>query len=320
MAAVLVKSIALVGVGRAARDWLELLPEFPEMSLVAAVDPDLERTRGVRARGFTSVAAMLDAGCVPRIALLCTPPSLHLELAEPLLRAGVDLLLEPPLATTPADADRIAEIAERADRSAVTCARLRTATAVAAARLRIAAGAIGRLCAVEVSLGEKRDARAGWRGDPTLSGGGAWMELGPDALDAVEAFAGPVRRIRILDAASRQGADVEDEVRVETAHDGGVVGLLRVSWNDSPTAPIARCIGDRGEIVLGSAQTILRREDGHEEILAAPLDSIASLAAVMNDFLRESRGAERRVDDGAQTLAWIHAAYRSMTSQRWELG
>ena len=319
MPAVLLKSIAIVGAGRAARDWLELLPEFPEMSFVAAVDPDVDRLRGVRARGFASVAAMLDEGCVPRIALLCTPPSLHLELAEPLLRAGVDVLVEPPLATTPADADRIAEIAERSDRCAVTCARLRSATAVGAARLRIAAGAIGRLCAVEVSLGKKRDARQGWRGDPALSGGGVWMELGSDALDASEAFAGPVRRIRLLDAASLQGADVEDEVRVETAHDGGVVGLLRVSWNDLPARPIARCIGDRGEIVLGMAKTILRTEDGREEIIAAPLDSIATLAAVMNDFLRECRGPERRVDSGAQTLAWIHAGYRSITSKRWEL-
>ena len=319
MPAVLVKSIALVGAGRAARDWLELLPEFPEMSVVAAIDPDRERMRGVRARGFQSVIAMLDAGCVPRIALLCTPPSLHLELAEPLLRAGVDILVEPPLATTPADADRIAEIAERADRCVVTCARLRSASAVVEARQRIAAGAIGRLCAVEVSLGHKRDARDGWRGDPALSGGGVWMELGSDALDAVEAFAGPVRRIRVLDTASLQGADVEDEARFETAHDGGVIGLLRVSWNDTPGRPLARCIGDRGEIVVGSAQTILRTEDGREEIIAAPLDSIATLAAVMNDFLRECRGPERRIDAGAQTLALIHAGYRSVSSRRWEL-
>jgi predicted dehydrogenase len=319
MSAVLVKSIALVGAGRAARDWLELLPGFPEISLVAAVDPDVERLRGIRTRGFSSVAAMLDAGCVPHIAILCTPPSLHLELAEPLLRAGVDLLVEPPLATTPAAADRIAEIAERADRSAITCARLRFATAVAAARLQIRAGAIGRLCAVEVSLGEKRDARAGWRADPTLSGGGVFTELGPDSLDAVEAFAGPVRRVRMLESVRRQGADVEDEVRVETSHDGGVVGSLRVSWNELPAAPIARCIGDRGEVVLGSAQTIVRHEDGHDEIIAAPLDSIATLAVLMRDFLRECHRPERRVDSGAQTLAWIHAAYRSITSRRWEL-
>jgi len=319
MPGVLEKSLALVGAGTAARDWIEVLPEFPEISLVAVVDPDPERLRGVRARGFASVAAMLEAGCVPRVAILCTPPSFHLELAEPLLRAGVDVLVEPPLATTPADADRIAELAERGDRCAVTCSRLRRAGAVAAVRERIAAGAIGRLCAVEVSLGAKRDAREGWRGDPALSGGGAWMALGPDALDAVEALAGPVRRIRVLDAASRQRADVEDELRVETEHDGGVLGILRVSWNDELARPIARCVGDRGEIVLGNAQTVLRSEEGREEVLASDLDASTMLAAVLNDFLRECRGRERRVDPGAQTLAWIHAGYRSITSRRWEL-
>jgi predicted dehydrogenase len=319
MPGVLEKSLALVGAGSSAREWIEVLPEFPEISLVAVVDPDPERLRGVGVRGFASVAEMLEAGCVPRVAILCTPPSLHLELAEPLLRAGVDVLVEPPLATTPADADRIAELAERGDRCAVTCARLRRASAVAAVRQRIAGGAIGRLCAVEISLGVKRDAREGWRGDPALSGGGAWMGLGPDALDAAEAFAGPVRRIRVLDATSRQRADVEDEVRVETEHDGGVIGILRVSWNDELARPIARCVGDRGEIVLGSAQTILRAENGREEILASALDASAALAAVLNDFLRECRGRERRVDPGAQTLAWIHAGYRSITSRRWEL-
>jgi predicted dehydrogenase len=320
MPAVLEKSVALVGAGRAAREWLEILPEFPELALAAVVDPDAARLRDVRARGFASVAAMLDSGLVPRVAILCTPPSLHLELIEPLLRAGVDVLVEPPLATTPADADRIAEIAERADRCAVTATRLRTASSVGIARARIAAGAIGRLCAVEISLGVKRDAREGWRGDPALSGGGAWMELGPDALDAVEAFAGPVRRIRVLEAASLQNADVEDEVRVETEHDGGVVGILRVSWNDQATRPIARCIGDRGEITLGRAQTILRGEDGREEILCGAFDDTSALATVLNDFLREYHGRERRVDTGAQTLAWIHAGYRSVSSRRWELG
>ena len=319
MSAVLVKSFALVGAGRASRDWLELLPEFPELSLEAVVDPDPEQRRAIPARGFASVAAMLEAGRVPRIAVLCTPPSLHLELAEPLLRAGVDLLVESPLATTPADADQIAEIAERLDRCAVTGGRLRSAAAVAASRARIDAGEIGRLCAVEVSLGVKRDASEGWRGDPALSGGGVWMELGPDALEVVEAFAGPVRRIRVLEAASLQAADVEDEVRVETTHDSGIVGLLRLSWNELPNRPIARCIGDRGEIVLGSAQTLLRRESGREEVISDELGAVSTCAALMNDFLRECRGRERRVDSGAQTLAWIHAGYRSVTSRRWEL-
>jgi predicted dehydrogenase len=318
--AVIEKSLALIGAGSAAREWLAVLPEFPELALRAVVDPDPERRAAVPTRGFASVAELLASGTTPHVAIVCTPPSLHLELCEPLLHAGVDVLIEPPLATTPADADRLAALAERADRCAVTCGRLRAGQTLRDARKTLAAGAVGRLCAVEVSLAEKRDARAGWRGDPALSGGGVWMELGSDALDAVELLAGPVRRVRMSESHCRQGGDVEDEVRVETEHDGGVLGILRVSWNEESVRPIARCIGDRGELAVGRAQSVLQRENGDEEVLGQAQYPGAELVAALDAFLTERRRRERRVDPGAQTLAWLHAAYRSLTSRRFELG
>jgi predicted dehydrogenase len=255
----------------------------------------------------------------PDVAILCTPPALRLETAEPLLRAGVDLLIEPPLATTPDDADRIAELAERVDRLAVTIGRFRNDAGLRVARERIAAGEIGRLCAVEVTLSEKRDARAGWRADPELSGGGAWLELGSDALEIAEYLAGTVRRIRMVETASTQGAEIEDEVRVETDHGAGVLSTLRTSWNGPSVRPIARCIGDRGEISIGWAQTSLVREDGTRALLARGRDLHAGRVQVLRDFLCERRGRERRVDGGAQALAWLHAAYRSATTGRYEL-
>lgn len=319
MPAVVEKSVALVGAGRAASEWLAVLPEFPELALRAVVDPDPERRAAVPARGYASVAELLASGSTPHVAILCTPPSLHLELCEPLLQAGVDLLIDPPLATTPADADRIAMLAERADRCVVTCGRLRTARALQDARAAIDAGAIGRLCAVEIALAEKRDARAAWRGDPALSGGGVWMELGPDALDAAERLAGPVRRIRMSESHCRQHGDVEDEVRVETEHVGGLLGILRLSWNEESLRPIARCIGDRSELVVGRAQTVLRRENGDEEVIGQAQYAGAELVDALDAFLCERRRRERRVDPGAQTLAWLHAAYRSLDSRRFEI-
>jgi predicted dehydrogenase len=317
--AVLEKSVALIGAGAVAREWLDILPEFPELALRAAVEPDAERRAAFPGRGFASVTELLASGLMPHVALVCTPPSLHLELCEPLLRAGVDVLIEPPLATTPADADRIAALAERADRCVVTSGRLRAAPALRAAREAIAAGSVGRLCAIEIALGEKRDARSGWRSDPALSGGGVWMELGADALDAAELLAGPVRRIRMSESQARQHGDVEDEVRVETEHDGGLLGILRLSWNEASVQPIARCIGDRGELSVGRAQSVLRRENGDEAVIGQGQYAGAERVAALDAFLCERRRRERRVDPGAQTLAWLHAAYRSLASRRFEL-
>ncbi|HTO69640.1 MAG TPA: Gfo/Idh/MocA family oxidoreductase [Myxococcota bacterium] len=322
MSAVSEKSLVVVGHGATAREWLEAVAELPELALTAGVEPERERRAGLEARGvraFESVAELVRALGAPDVAILCTPPAPRLEAAEPLLRAGTDLLIEPPLATVPDDADRVAELAERLDRVAMTAARFRGEPALLSATRRIAAGAIGRLCAVEVSLAYKRDAGAGWRGDPALSGGGAWLELGSDALDVAEQLAGPVRRVRMVESAARQGAEVEDEVRVETDHGDGLTASLRVSWNEAPSRPLARCIGDRGELSIGWARTQLAREDGTRELLPGARDAHSAHVAVLRDFLRERRSRERSVDAGAQALAWLHAAYRSCGTGRFEL-
>ncbi|MFI5314859.1 MAG: Gfo/Idh/MocA family protein [Myxococcota bacterium] len=322
MSAVSEKSLLIVGHGAVAREWLDAIAELPELALAAGVDPDASRRAALEARGvraFADVGAYLAAAGAPDVAVLCTPPALRLETAEPLLRAGVDLLIEPPLATVPDDADRIAELAERTDRVALTISRFRADAALELASQRIAAGEIGRLCAVEISLAQKRDARADWRGDPALSGGGVWLELGGDALEIAERIAGPLRRIRMLESASAQGAEVEDRVRVETDHGAGLNASLALSWNETALQPIARCIGDRGEISVGWAQSSLTREDGSRWPLAGAHDPHAARLAVLREFLRERSSRERRVDSGAQSLAWLHAAYRSATTGRFEL-
>lgn len=322
MSAVSVKSLVFVGHGAVARDWLDAAAELPELEVEAGVDPDPDRRAALAASGlraFASIGELLAARGAPDVAVLCTPPALRLETAEPLLRAGADLLIEPPLATVPDDADRIAELAERIDRVAMTISRFRLDPALRLAAERIAAGEIGRLCAVEVALSHKRDARADWRGDPALSGGGVLLELGGDALEIAERLAGPVRRIQLAESASAQAADVEDEVRVETEHGGGLIASLRLSWNDAIARPIARCIGDRGEISVGWAQTSLSREDGSREVIAGAHDAHAVRVGVLLEFLRQRRLAERGIDAGAQSLAWLHAAYRSATTGRFEL-
>ena len=40
---------------------------------------------------------------------------------------------------------------------------------------------------------------------------------------------------------------------------------------------------------------------------------------VLRAFLAERRSRERTIDPGAQSLAWLHAAYRSFSSKRFEI-
>ncbi len=322
MSASMEKRLVIVGLGRVGLGYIEALSQFPEVRLEAVISSDTGRARkrlGEGVRVFASVTEMLAAHCVPHIAIIASPPSTHLDVARPLLMANIDVLVEPPIATTPADADLIAALAERLGRVACTASRFRTHAALNEVERRISAARIGRLCQIEVTLSSKRDASASWYGNPELSGGGAWMEHGSDAIDIAERLAGPIHSIRMLRASHVQGAEVEDEAIVETEHEHGLCTRIDVSWNEQLAGPVVRCIGDKGEIVLGNAQASLRSIDGYEEAFGPGYLESEGTEEVLSYFMRSRMSPELQNDHGAQSFAWLHAAYRSLASKRWEI-
>ncbi len=311
MSALTEKRVAVVGPGEAGRTYLELLAEVPELRLAGVVAHD-RGSRAIAAPRFRSIRELLAREGAPHVALICSPARDHATHAAALLRAGADVLIAPPLARDPCEADRIAALAERAGRVAYTAAPLRVLPALRKARRLIDSGHIGRLCAIECELSDKRSAAA-----PGGGSSGVWLDSGPHAIDVVEALAGPIERIRMLETSKLQAGPVEDEVYVEVEHRDRLLSRLRLSWNGERNAPIARCIGDRGELTIGRAQTVLHTEDGDEALPGEPYSEHEAYREVLRDFLATCRAPERPLDHGAQSVAWIHAAYRSLG--RWEL-
>ncbi len=92
--------------------------------LVAVVEPGLVRAGAAAtdwgAPVFSSVEECLAARSRNEVdfsaASVCTPTSLHFEVGEALLAAGVDLLIEKPLATSVDEATRLIDLAQRHDR------------------------------------------------------------------------------------------------------------------------------------------------------------------------------------------------------------
>jgi predicted dehydrogenase len=320
MSAVRERSVAIVGLGATGRAYVEAVDRFPELSLQSVVEPDSARLtaelrKGVR--GFPSLDHLIRRRAIPDLAVLCAPPGAHLDTAVRLLQGGADLLVERPLATIPSDAEQITEVAERLGRTLVTAARLRGERALEMARARIDAGAIGRLRYVECTLSAKHHAASGWRSDEALSGGGVWMHLGPDALDAVEMIAGPIERIRMTTSAEQQGAGIEDDVSVETRHANEVTAELRLSWNRQLEAPLARCVGELGEIRVGWSRSSLRTSSGQTETFKGCEEGLTPderLRSVLDECLR----GEPRESHGAAMVSWLHAAYRSQRDARWQ--
>ncbi len=314
MSALTYKRVVLVGSWDETRIYRELLPDFQELQLQAVVGGGEASALLGAPRVYGSVDELLRRGCVPHLALICSASWDHAGHASALLRAGVDVLVEPPLAEDPHEADRVAELAERNGRVAVTGAPFRALPALREARRLIELGRIGRLSGVHCDLSHKRAIPLDAPTD------GIWQQEGPHAIDVVETLAGPALRIRMLSSSSSPSGEVTDEVEVEVEHEAGLVSRVSLTWREQRSAPIARCIGARGELEIGRAQTILRTETGDETLPNGLYSKTEAYREVLRDFLASCRAIERPVDHGAQSVAWLHAACRSLErGGTWEL-
>jgi predicted dehydrogenase len=113
--------VAVVGAGAFGRNHLRVYRELEQageaIQLVGVVDRDpgvaAEAAAKYGVPGFETIEACLAAVGQLDAASICVPTVHHASAAEPLLAAGVDLLIEKPLAASLADADRILEMSRR---------------------------------------------------------------------------------------------------------------------------------------------------------------------------------------------------------------
>jgi len=116
--------VAVVGAGAFGRNHLRVYRELEQagqaVQLAGVVDRDPATLAAASEKfgipGFESIEACLAATGKLDAASICVPTVHHATAAAPLLAAGVDLLVEKPLAANLADADRILELARAHDR------------------------------------------------------------------------------------------------------------------------------------------------------------------------------------------------------------
>ena len=114
----------MAGAGAFGRNHLRVVRELETageaVALVAAVDPDTARAEEAAKQygipHFKSVAELLKADLKLDAAIVAVPTVKHHEVAAALLEAGLDLLVEKPLAASLAEADDLIARAERGNR------------------------------------------------------------------------------------------------------------------------------------------------------------------------------------------------------------
>jgi predicted dehydrogenase/nucleoside-diphosphate-sugar epimerase len=181
--------LVVVGCGAVTESFhLPVLAGHDDVSIAALVDPDL--TRAGRLAALYKVptvlksAAELPAGTADA-ALIATPAFLHAEGAIDLMRRGMHVLVEKPMALNAADAQRMVAVAR--EQRVVLAVGLfrRLLPAIGLFRAALDAGQIGDLVRVDAEVGDAYTwhltTLAGMRREQ--SGGGTLADMGPHVLD-----------------------------------------------------------------------------------------------------------------------------------------
>ena len=254
---------------------------------------------------------------------ICAPNALHAEQAIAAAEAGKHVLVEKPMATTVADADAMVAAAERAGVVLMAAHNLRFAAPYAAAARAVAEGLVGDVVGVRVAMGHggpegwTRD--AGWFRDPSVSGGGALLDLGIHVADLVRAVTGD--EVAEVSAFVRRPSDdaVEESGVVALVLRGGGVGTLSASWAVRAGADHQLLVhGTTGTLTVERGQAVVRPAGGGEKVVVEPPSPAPDLFA---NFVAACRGEAPPVvgpRDGREALAIIEAAYRSAESGRAE--
>lgn len=210
--------VGLIGCGRIARVHRAYLQGIASVELIGVCDTDPEARSAFAAESglpaFASVGELLERGH-PDAAHVLTPPATHAALALELLRAGVNVLVEKPMALARAEAEQVIDAARRAGRWVSVDHNRWFDPVVQEAAAIVEGGCIGSLVGVEVfqgaeagEAGKHDDEAAHWS---ARLPGGVLNNLASHPLYLARRFAGPLHDLRV--AARRCGAHLE-EVRL----------------------------------------------------------------------------------------------------------
>ena len=118
-------NVAVIGVGAFGRNHARVYQQLQQagsVRLVGVVDPDTARADAIAqefsCKAFGSIDQMLITHSEVQAASIAVPTVLHLETARTLMEAGVDVLIEKPLAAALGEADELIRVASKHKRVA----------------------------------------------------------------------------------------------------------------------------------------------------------------------------------------------------------
>lgn len=289
--------IGIIGCGYISSIYMENIPSFNHLSLVACADLDLERARSQAEQfGIPKVGTVQELLSDPEINLVInlTLPKVHAEVSLQILEAGKHVYVEKPLAISLQEAKLVLDKAQEKGLLVGSAPDTFLGAGIQTALQLIENGDIGvpiGASAFVIGRGHEH-----WHPNPAFyyeEGGGPLFDMGPYYLTALIALLGPIDRIagsaRISyperTVLSEPNAGQKIEVLTETHIAGtidfasGAIGTLTSSFDafGGSTLPPIEIYGSQGTLLVPDPNTFggpvrLRKKD-QEDFTDIPLVS-----------------------------------------------
>ena len=182
--------VAVVGAGFiATQGHLPAVKRRTDTEIVALVEVNAERGRSV-AQQFLIPATYTDYDAMlrevqPDLVIIGTPNAFHAPQTLAAIEAGAHVLVEKPMATSAADAQRMADAARAASRLLTVSLHNRYRIEMEYLKQVVDAGELGRVYYTKISMLRRRGIPGfgSWFTNKDLAGGGAIMDIGVHMVD-----------------------------------------------------------------------------------------------------------------------------------------
>ncbi len=177
-----------------------------------------------------------------RAVTLALPHHLHCAATEMALQAGKHVLVEKPIATTLADADRMIEAARQSGCVLMVAENMHYRPTLAAVCRRVQAGDLGAPLHMLAQTGAPRHPQ-GWVADRDQSGGGVFLDIGIHYVRAMRLLLGEPAQVTAFRPL---------QVRTEMSGEDGLVAIFSQpgKWHCQIVTTWAATLGKLPDIVL----------------------------------------------------------------------
>ena len=211
---------------------------------------DYARRHGVP-RWYSDADELIDDPEVDAV-YVATPPDSHRDYVLRVAQAGKPVYVEKPMARTAVECEEMISACDAAGVGLFVAYYRRAMPRFATVKELVHSGRIGELRSVAIRNERPAPAEGteseGWRVDPTISGGGHFVDLGSHTLDLLDWLLGPVTHASGV-ATNRGGRyPAEDLVTAVLTFRSGVEGVGLWNYDSSQYTDEVEVVGTEGSL------------------------------------------------------------------------